>query len=96
MLPGNYEIAAINSQGMIKKLHVTPTGTILDEPKSTVKDLTALEAVKKVEAAGYSGIYKVDAEGNDTYEVKALSKEGKKVELDVASPSGKITKKWLG
>jgi uncharacterized membrane protein YkoI len=90
---GSYEVKAMNTQGRMEKFNVNPqTGEIVNPPKDNKNSISALEAVKKVEAEGYHGIYKVETEGRK-YEVKALDKDGKKVELKVDGSSGKITKK---
>jgi len=57
--------------------------------------LSLLEIVKKVEAAGYHSVYKIKFKMS-RYEVKALDKEGKKVELNVDANTGKVNKEgWF-
>lgn len=90
---GEYEVKAVNSQGKMEKLKINAkTGEILNMPKATQTEITALEAVEKVEAAGYKDLYKLEA-GSNKYEVKALDASGKKAELDVDAVTGKVTKK---
>lgn len=91
---GRFEALAINANGNIEKLNIDPkTGEIVNQPQNTSKPLSALEIAKKVEEAGYHNIYKLDAEEHNEYEVKALDKADKKVELKVDSSNGNITKK---
>lgn len=89
---GEYGAQVINSQGKVEKLQINAkTGEILNAPKPE-PHITALEAVKRVDAAGYQNIYElaVDAHG---YVVKALDKSGKNVDLSVDSATGKVTDK---
>lgn len=91
---GEYEAKVINAQGREEKLHINPqTGAILNAPKAAQANITALEAAKKVEAAGYHNIYKLEAEDGNEYEVKAIDKNGKKAELKVNATTGEITPK---
>ncbi len=50
-----------------------------------------LDAVNKAEAAGYQRIYKVERDNNE-YEMEALDKDGKQVELKVNASTGAISK----
>lgn len=92
---GSYEVEAMSKQGTKIKLNVNPqTGKITINPK-TPNTLTMLSIVQKIEAAGYHNIYKVKSE-RGKYEVKALDKDNKKVELNVDAQSGEIKKEgWF-
>lgn len=86
---GQYEANVSDAQGQIKKLKIDPkTGKIINLSKETQTYITALEAVKKVEAAGYHNIYELKVDNE--YEVKALDKEGNKKELEVNTKTGKV------
>lgn len=94
---GFYKAEAINAQGKKIDVRIDPeTGKIV-EPKSTQPAVVIdiITAVNKVEAAGYHGIYKIEAE-DGKYDVKALDQNGKNVHLKVDAQSGKVTKKWFG
>jgi uncharacterized membrane protein YkoI len=90
---GSYEVKAYNAQGQRVKLHYNPTlpSTPAVKPKQDSQQLTMAQAAKKVEAAGYSNIYKIELE-HGWYEVKAMGKNGKKVEWHVDPQTGKISK----
>ncbi|MDF3054263.1 MAG: hypothetical protein K0Q74_170 [Gammaproteobacteria bacterium] len=89
---GKYEARAVNAQGKIEKLDINAqTGAILDGKKPAKKMITALEVATKVEAAGYRSIYKLEADSGK-YEVRALDKDGKKVELEIDATTGEIKK----
>ncbi|MHB1947557.1 MAG: PepSY domain-containing protein [Gammaproteobacteria bacterium] len=91
---GNYKAETINSQGIEVKVRInSQTGEISSSNEKPVK-LTMLDAVKKVEAAGYHDIYKVESE-DGTYEVKAFGKDGKKAELKVNANTGDVSKEWF-
>jgi hypothetical protein len=94
---GFYKAEAINAQGKKIDVRIDPeTGKIV-EPKSTQPAVVIdiITAVNKVEAAGYHGIYKIEAE-DGKYDVKALDQNGKNVHLKVDAQTGKVTKKWFG
>lgn len=89
---GTYEVKAIGSQGNKIKLRVNPkTGQINDNKNNNANLMTMLTAVQKLEAAGYNNIYKIELEGSK-YEIKAMSKEGKKVKLKLNTYTGEIKK----
>lgn len=91
---GNYKAETINSQGIEVKVRInSQTGEITSSNEKPVK-LTMFDAVKKVEAADYHDIYKVESE-EGKYEVKAFGKDGKKVELEVNANTGNISKEWF-
>lgn len=94
---GFYKAEAINAQGKKIDVRIDPeTGKIV-EPKSPqpAAVIDIITAVNKVEAAGYHGIYKIEAE-DGKYDVKALDQNGKNVHLKVDAQTGKVTKKWFG
>jgi len=91
---GVYKAEVINPQGIEVKVSLdAQTGKVV-EPASMPKMISISDAVKKVEAAGYTSISKVEAD-KGKYEVKALDKEGKKARLDVNAMNGEITKKMF-
>lgn len=53
-----------------------------------------LEVSKKLEAAGYTNVYKMEFE-HGRYKAKAIS-NGKKVELYIDPQTGKISNDWVG
>lgn len=90
---GIYKAEVINSQGKEIDIRINAqTGVPSKLPAKN--NLTMLDAVKKVEAAGYSHLYKVEAE-NGKYEVKALDEKGNKVKLEVDAMTGKVSKDWF-
>ena len=91
-----YEVEAISKQGTKIKLSVNPqTGKIANSPMMQKNSLSMRSIVQKVEAAGYHSIYKVKSEDNK-YEIKALDKNNKKVELNVDAQTGEIKKEgWF-
>ena len=93
---GTYEVKAIGPNGNKMKLQVNPqTGEITNNKSNNAKMMSMLDAVKKVESAGYHNIYKIKQEDNK-YEVKALDKNGKKVELKINADTGEIKKEgWF-
>jgi uncharacterized membrane protein YkoI len=92
---GIYKAEVINQQGKEVKIEVNAqTGKII-KPQGNKNRLTLLEATQKAEKEGYHNIYKIEAD-DDEYEVKALDKDGKKVELEIDATTGKVSKKWFG
>ncbi|OGV44379.1 MAG: hypothetical protein A3F46_03780 [Legionellales bacterium RIFCSPHIGHO2_12_FULL_42_9] len=93
---GTYEVKAISAQGKKVKLNVNPqTGVITNNSKTQNNSISMLMAAQKVEAAGYHGIYKIKSE-DGKYEIKALNKDNKKVELKVNVKTGEIKKEgWF-
>lgn len=91
---GYYEAKVITPEG--KKLDIrvnTKTGEV-EKPKSESKILSMLEIIKKVQSAGYKNISKISFD-DDEYEVDALDKHGKEVNLEIKADSGKIKKDWF-
>ncbi|KTD22853.1 Uncharacterized conserved protein [Legionella lansingensis] len=87
---GAYEVEAIGPQGNKLELRVNPqTGEISNDKNNQAKPISMLDAVQKLESAGYHSIYKIESEGNK-YEVKALDKNGKKVKLKMNASTGEI------
>lgn len=64
------------------------------EPKA-LPQVTMMEAMKKVMDAGYHDACKLEVAKNANYEVAALDKDGKKVDLKVDSKTGKVSKAGL-
>lgn len=87
-----YKVKAINPQGQEETVYVNAqSGQVQAKQPKAANNLTALDVAKKVEAAGYHNIYKIDSE-EDNYEVKAIDKSGKQVKLKVNSTSGEVSK----
>ncbi len=85
-----YEAVAINHEGRPVKVAVNPTdGQVSKESKAMAAQLTILDAAKKVEKAGYTHISEIELEKNK-FDVKALDKNGKKVDLEVDGQTGNI------
>ncbi len=83
-----YEAKVIKHDGSDVKLELSEGGDII-APKNEERNFTMVEAVQKVEAAGYKNIYKISA-SKDKYEMKGYDKNNKKVSLDVDAKTGKI------
>lgn len=81
----------INVQGQSVKVSINPQSGEITEPKLTKPLLSPLEAVKKVEAAGYHDISSVDFKGAN-FLVKGLDQAGKSAKVNVDASSGAITK----
>lgn len=91
---GVYKGEAIDVQGREVDVRIDPeTGKVI-EPKATARAITVVEAVNKVEAAGYHNVHEVEVE-KDNYDVKALDKDGAEAKLKVDVYSGKVSKKWF-
>lgn len=90
---GRYHVKAINAQGIETDVQVSESGEIAN-PKDAQMGLTALEAIQKVESAGYKNVYQIEVE-SDKYEIKAHDKEGKEVTLKVNNKTGEISKGWF-
>lgn len=84
----NYLAKAINSDGSDIKLEISPTGEIMN-PKEIDHNIPMLDAVQKVENAGYKSITEIDA-SKKKYEIKAFDKNNKEVKLKVDAKSGQI------
>lgn len=91
---GMYEAETINTQGNEIKIQINAQTGEITSPKESNKQITMLDAVKKVETEGYHNISKIKSE-HGNYEIKALDKDGKKVELKVDASTGKINKAWF-
>lgn len=91
---GFYEAKIMTTDGYKAEVRVnTKTGAI-ENPTKEIKSLGILEVVKKVQAAGYHDIYKISFDDGE-YEVAALDKDGKDVQLDVNASTGEIKKNWF-
>ncbi len=89
---GKYKVEAINAQGQEETVYVNAqSGLVEAKQAKAANKVTALDAAQKVEAAGYHNIYKIDSE-EDSYEVKAIDKNGKEVKLKVNATSGAVSK----
>lgn len=88
---GIYEVEALDEQGNEHILRVSPkTGELIKNQNIQNNAISILEVAQKIEAAGYHFIYKIESHGSH-YDVEALSKEDKKVELKIDADTGKIT-----
>jgi hypothetical protein len=88
---GVYKANVIDPQGRQIKVSIEPTSGEVIKPKSETNQLSMMDAVKKVENAGYHNFYKITS-GHDKYEIKALDKDNKKVAIEVDTKTGKISK----
>lgn len=97
---GVYKVKAVNANGKKVNIYIDPqkneilnvkTSHKVKKKNNTVK-LSMLDAIKKVEAAGYHAVYEIDVE-HHKYEIKALDKAGKKARLQVNGNTGKVSKK---
>jgi uncharacterized membrane protein YkoI len=85
-----YQAIAINPEGRPVRVAVNPANGEVSKPSKQLQEqLTLLDAVKKVEGAGYTQITKIDLEDNK-FEVKATDKNGKKVDVEVDGQTGNI------
>jgi hypothetical protein len=98
---GVYKVDMVSKFGKETDLKLDPqNGAILStKTGSTHRNphllaVSPLEAVKKVEAAGYHSVYKIELKEGE-YEVEALDAKNHKAELTVNGKSGKVSKKWL-
>ncbi|HAT9776981.1 TPA: PepSY domain-containing protein [Legionella pneumophila subsp. pneumophila] len=88
---GIYEVEALDDRGNGYVLRVYPTtGELIKNQKIQNNAISTLEVAQKIEAEGYRFIYKIESHGSH-YDVEALSKEDKKVELKIDADTGKIT-----
>lgn len=89
----SYNAWVITADGKKAKIHLNgQNGSITRDTAAETQGLSALEVAKKVQAAGFSSIYKIDTEFfGDGYDVKVLNKEGKLIELNVNAKTGEIT-----
>lgn len=93
---GVYKADAVCAQGQYVKIRLdSATGKIISPKLSNEKRLSMMEAVKAVEAVGYTHIYKIETK-SQYYKIKAIdSASNKKVELEVNATTGKISKDWF-
>ncbi|WP_147277501.1 PepSY domain-containing protein [Aquicella lusitana] len=98
---GFYEAEAMNAQENEVKLEIDPKTNAITKTKIGYKmksmanpKISMLDAIKKVGAAGYHDIYKIEFK-KDKYEVKALDKNNKEVELRVNANTGEVSKEWF-
>lgn len=89
-----FKAKVIDAKGKEVKIEIASETGKVNRSKAQPTNLTMVEAVKKVEEAGYKNIYKIST-GHNEYEMKAYDKENKKVSLDVDSATGKINKEWF-
>lgn len=88
-----YTIKAVTSNGQFLKLTVSPqTGKITnsDVLSDAKKRIEIFQAIKNVEAAGYTHIYEVKTK-HEYFKVKAVNKKDQKVTLEVNATTGKIS-----
>lgn len=89
---GMYQAEAINGRGKRVKIKISPKTGEVAVPEVTDNHLTALDVAKKLEAAGYTTIYKIKAD-DKKYNVEALDNStAEKIELNVDSKTGEISK----
>lgn len=88
-----YKAEVINSAGNEVKVKIdAQTGKMIESTsKEKENNMSMLDAVKKVEAAGYHNIYAVESE-DDGFKMKAVDKDGKKVKINL-DLSGNVTSK---
>jgi uncharacterized membrane protein YkoI len=98
---GVYKVDMVSKLGKETDLKLSPeNGEILStKTGSTHRNphllaVSPLEAAKKVEAAGYHSIYKIELK-EDEYEIEALDAKNDKAELTINGKNGKVSKKWL-
>ncbi len=91
---GFYEAKVMTVDGYKLEVRVnTKTGEV-ENLKKEVKSLGMLEVVKKVLAAGYHDIYKINFDDGE-YEVAAVDKDGKDVKLEVNALTGEVKYDWF-
>lgn len=91
---GIYQAETINAQGMDVRLRINAkTGEVIKPDLNSVR-ISMLDAIQKVEAAGYKQIYKIKSEA-DRYKIKGIDHNGKKVDLKVDAKTGVISKEWF-
>lgn len=86
---GFYKVIGLDANGNKIKLKINPTTGAEEKFSETKPALSMLEAVKRVEAGGYHGITKIEAE-DEGYEIKALDKNNQRVELTINN-NGQLT-----
>ncbi len=87
---GKYKAEVINNTGKEYKIEiVAQTGTIMNPKKDELHKISIFDAVSKVEAAGYSGIYEIEANKN-SYTIKAHDKDNDKKTVEVNATTGEI------
>ena len=97
----SYEAIVITAENKITKLFIDAETNEIYDSKPIAKNgikfhpakLTMLEAVKKVEEAGYHHIYHIELI-DGKYKVKALYKNEVSTELNVDGNTGVLKKKW--
>ncbi len=86
---GVYKADVIDAQGNDSTVTVDEAGKVTAPAKVT--KITLMDAVKKAQAAGYNNIYYIEKEDHG-FEIKAVGKDGKKMELEF-NVSGNMTSK---
>lgn len=88
---GAYEAVIIGTYGSRQTITIDPKSGVIRSKPNLSDHLTMLDAAKKIEAAGYSHISKIESCGN-VYKVNASGRNGKEVELTLDRISGEIEK----
>lgn len=92
---GVYKAVLIGTYGRRQIIYIdAKSEAIKAKYNENEERLTMLVIAKKVESAGYSHIYMIEARGNE-YEVKAFNNDGKKIGLLLDSINGEIKKDWV-
>lgn len=86
---GFYKVVGLDATGNKVKLKINPTTGVEEKFAETKPVLSMLEAVKRVEANGYHGITKIEAEDKG-YEIKVFDKDNHRVELKINN-KGQLT-----
>ncbi|WP_018993044.1 PepSY domain-containing protein [Aromatoleum toluclasticum] len=95
-----YEIKATNADARFVKIDVDPvTGAVLkaevkgdkDTNAKPTRGLTLHQAQVKVEAIGYRDLKEIERD-DDKFEVTAIDRDGRLVELDLAPFTGEVIK----
>lgn len=97
-----YEVKGLDDNGM--KVEAKLSDDIAKLPKTlpfskaepkALPQVTMVQSIEKVMAGGYHDVCKVKVEKDANYEIAALNKDGKKVELKVDSKTGEVRKAGL-
>lgn len=87
-------VAAALTAGVAAVPTVLAQGSAQPATATPAPSLSLLQIVQRLEAAGYTGIESVERKRKG-YEVKAVDREGRRVELDVSALTGEVTKTEL-
>lgn len=89
-----YKAEVLNKDGLKLNLVIDEKTGVIKEPTEKSVHISILDAINKVEAAGYKDVYKIKCE-DKKYEIGALNKDGKKVDLKVNAKTGEVSKEWF-